>query len=602
MDASAFLVASCLIFLGVWNSSLALKEPFFTHMASCVGEPITAVSVPQKDQAALAAWNNLFRQSFGGGGAAFGQLFHKAKSIATSSAVLLRRWNRCLKTVCIPDTSLKSVSCRALYFSYNPHKHACTPQRGFCQRTVNHFASMEDCRLACTSTSESGRAATLPTPQDTEVRLIIMRKKNGASVTLVNSTLKVPQKKNLFFVGYLLPDPYGPLRGISKNSVQQQSSVTKVGVRKPEASKIPTPPSVPHQPWQSPINSVTGYPQGTHGPSKTAPQTQLPKQVQGMLGAGPMAGPQPFNREPFPTKSYLPSLPHRRPPPFLFGGPEQQPNLASRFTLRETGASQTTAATNKTVSTMPTAGQSGPLISHSTPGLTSSLLPQSALMSSSPLSSPPSASPSQGPPSEANRPQLPSGRAGDSSNASEPRQDSDMSTLSSPTGIAEPRLAGGPITSARPGNSTSGSSEEESSQSSPSDSSTEDEDTVTDAPASNTSEKGTSQPPKDDLAKGRHARELPPGLTRTKRVVDGMPHRMAPISGRSAAAREDRSREPVVEEKIVPERAPLTGIRPAYRRSLAAPFATSTRGRGSGAVFSARWQPRGSRFPASISL
>nr|XP_037278413.1 uncharacterized protein LOC119171705 isoform X2 [Rhipicephalus microplus] len=127
----------------------------------------------------------------------------------------------------------------SLYFSYNPYKHACMPQKGFCQRTVNHFASMEDCRIACTSPKESGRSATMLTPQDTEVRLIIMRKRNGASVTLVNSTLKVPQKKNLFFVGYLLPDPYGPLVGMPKSSVHRQSSVTNVAVKTPV--KAPTP-------------------------------------------------------------------------------------------------------------------------------------------------------------------------------------------------------------------------------------------------------------------------------------------------------------------------------------------------------------------------
>ncbi|KAL1441722.1 hypothetical protein MTO96_008439 [Rhipicephalus appendiculatus] len=249
MNPSAFLVSLCLVFVGTWSSSLASKEPFFTHMASCVGEPITAVSVPQKDQAALTAWNNLFRQNSAASGAAFAQLFQKAKSIATRSPVLLRRWNRCLKAVGVSASG-----------------------------TVNHFASMEDCRTACTSPKESGRSAAMPTLQDTEVRLIIMRKRNGASVTLVNSTLKIPQKKNLFFVGYLLPDPYGPLVGMPKSSVHQQSSVTKVAVKKPEAAKAHTPPSTTKQSLPPPMGGLTGFPQGPLSTSKPSPQPQFPKQ------------------------------------------------------------------------------------------------------------------------------------------------------------------------------------------------------------------------------------------------------------------------------------------------------------------------------------
>ncbi|XP_049271871.1 serine/arginine repetitive matrix protein 2-like [Rhipicephalus sanguineus] len=596
MNPSDFLTSFCLVFLGTWSSSLASKEPFFTHMAPCVGEPITAVSVPQKDQAALSAWNNLFRQNAAGSGAGFAQLFQKAKSIATSSSVLLRRWNRCLAAVCVPDTSLQSVSCRALYFSYNPHKHTCTPQRGFCQRTINHFASMEDCRIACTSPKESGRAATMPTPQDTEVRLIIMRKRNGASVTLVNSTLKVPQKKNLFFVGYLLPDPYGPLVGMPKSSVHRQSSVTKVAVKKPEATKAHTPSSATKQSLPSPVGGLTGFPQGSLSTSKPLPQPQFPKQVPGMLGVGPMAGQQASIGDRFPSLPNLPNLPAQKPATFLFEAQGQQPNVPSGPLLKETGASEIPAVGKKIVSAMPSTGQTGPLVSDKRPALSSAQPPINALISGVPLSPPPSAM--QGPLSEASRAPLPmpSGRAGDSPNTSKPRQLSDMSTPTLPPGMVDPYLTDSPI-SPRAGKSASDSSEEDESDASSSNSSNDDEATERAESTSNTSESG----PEEDSGKVRHARELPPGLARTRRGKDEKTHRVAPMSRRSA--REGPSREPVVEEKIVPERAQLTGMRTAYRRSVAASFPTSSRRRGNGGLLSTRWaQPRGSRFHSSISL
>uniref|UniRef100_A0A131Z5M3 Pancreatic trypsin inhibitor n=1 Tax=Rhipicephalus appendiculatus TaxID=34631 RepID=A0A131Z5M3_RHIAP len=597
MNPSAFLVSLCLVFVGTWSSSLASKEPFFTHMASCVGEPITAVSVPQKDQAALTAWNNLFRQNSAASGAAFAQLFQKAKSIATRSPVLLRRWNRCLKAVCVPDTSPQSVSCRALYFSYNPYKHACMPQRGFCQRTVNHFASMEDCRTACTSPKESGRSASMPTLQDTEVRLIIMRKRNGASVTLVNSTLKIPQKKNLFFVGYLLPDPYGPLVGMPKSSVHQQSSVTKVAVKKPEAAKAHTPPSTTKQSLPPPMGGLTGFPQGPLSTSKPSPQPQFPKQFPGMMGAGPTAGLQFSNGNRFPTLSNMPNLPLQKPPTFLFEAKGQKPNVPSGPQLKETGASEMSPAGMKTVSAMPSTGQTGPLVSDLKPGLSSAQQPINALTPGIPSSLPPSASSAQGSLSATTQAQLPmpSARAGDSPNTSKPRQLSDMSTPILPPGMVDPYLRDSPI-SARVGKSSSDSSEEESEASS-SNSSSEDEASERAESTLNTSESGFE----DDSGKSRHARELPPGFARARRGKDGNPHRVAPMS--RSSARESPSREPVVEEKIVPERAHLTGMRTAYRRSLAAPFATSSRRRGNGGLLSTRWgQPRGSRFSSSISL
>lgn len=579
-----------------------MTEPFFTHMASCVGEPITAVSVPQKDQAALAAWNNLFRQSAGGSvgsGAAFAQLFQKAKGVATSSIVLLRRWNRCLKTVCVPDTSLKSVSCRSLYFSYNPYKRTCTPQKGFCQRTINHFASLEDCRIACTSSSssESGRAAA-PTPQDTEVRLVILRKKNGASVTLVNSTLKVPQKKNLFFVGYLLPDPYGPLVGISKSSVHPQSSVTKVAVKKPEVAKMKAPPSAPKQAWPSSVSGVTDSPQGLRSASQPSPL--FPKQVQGTFGTSQMAGLQPSGGEAAPPKSHLASFtPQRPPPPFGAAGP--QPNIPSKPELEGTGASEMSslepsAVGQKTVSAMPPVRQAGPLVSDSGPGLFSARPPQNGLMAGMPPSLPPRASTAQGPLSDASRaPSLPSTRASDSSNTSQPKQLSDMSMPTSPPGMVDPYIRNEPPRNARVEKEASDSPSENDTAASRPDKSGDHGASTTAAPASSTSAAGPTQPPKGDPAKARHARELP--------LRDWMPQPVAPISRRSA--REGPLREPVVEEEIVPERAPLTGIRTAYpvRRSIALPFTTSRRRREDGGARSVRWAHRpGSRFPAPISL
>ncbi|XP_075548490.1 uncharacterized protein LOC142582541 [Dermacentor variabilis] len=610
MNSGVVLVSFCLILFGAWRSSLALTEPFFTHMASCVGEPITAVSVPQKDQAALAAWNNLFRQSAGGSGgsgAAFAQLFHKAKGVATSSVVLLRRWNRCLKAVCVPDTALKSVSCRSLYFSYNPYKRTCMPQKGFCQRTINHFASMEDCRIACTSPTESGRAAA-PTMQDTEVRLVIFRKKNGASVTLVNSTLKIPQKKNVFFVGYLLPDPYGPLVGIPKSNAHPQSSVTKVAVKKPEVAKMQAPQSVPKQAWQSSGSGVTHSPQGLRSPSIPSPPSD--KKFQGTFGTGPIAGIRPSRVETAPPKSHLASVPPPRPPP-LSGAAGPQFNVPSKPELEGTGTSEMSFSDRssegkKTASTMPPLRQAGSLVNDSAPGFFSARPPQNGLMAGMPPSLPPSLPPranaAQSPLSDSSRPQpLPSTRASDSSNASQPRQLSDMSIPTFPPGMVDPNITDEPPRNARVEKEASHSSAQNDTATSRSDKSADHGTSTTAPPASSAPEPEPT--PRNDPAKARHARELPGGFGRTRRTRDGMPQRAAPISRRSA--REGPPREPVVEEKIVAERAPLTGIRTAYpvRRSLAVPFTASNGRREEGGVRLARWAPRtGSRFPASISL
>lgn len=193
-----------------WRSSYASKEPFFSHMATCVGEPIIALKVPDRERNALSAWNNLFSSGVNvhpGHGSSFFHLFDKARKIAWSTPVLQRRWKRCLKAVCVPNTDLQSISCRTLYYSYNPFRHACVPQKGFCERTMNHFATMSDCQHACSSGPSRVPGARTARNVATRIKLRIQRESEGVTTTLVNSTLKLAKEKSLLLIGYILPEP-----------------------------------------------------------------------------------------------------------------------------------------------------------------------------------------------------------------------------------------------------------------------------------------------------------------------------------------------------------------------------------------------------------
>lgn len=227
---------------GSWRSSHASTEPFFAHMATCVGEPIIAVKVPERERTALTAWNNLFSSGVHvqpGHGSSFFHLFDKARKIAGSTPILLRRWKRCLKAVCVPNTDLQSISCRTLYYSYNPFRHACVPQKGFCERTMNHFATMGECQHVCSSGSLKlekpeivKRLSRVPDartvgPAATRIKLRIQRENDGVTTTLVNSTLKVAREKSLLLIGYILPEPTHVQNSVAAGNQNSAASASK---------------------------------------------------------------------------------------------------------------------------------------------------------------------------------------------------------------------------------------------------------------------------------------------------------------------------------------------------------------------------------------
>nr|XP_037278412.1 cell wall protein RBR3-like isoform X1 [Rhipicephalus microplus] len=251
----------------------------------------------------------------------------------------------------------------------------------------------------------------------------------------------------------------------------------------------------------------------------------------------------------FPRYQTHQTCPVQNPPTFLFAAKGQNPNAPSGppSGLKETSASEMSPAGMKTVSAIPSTGQTGPLVSDVMPGFSSAQPPASSLVFGIPSSLPPSASSAQDSLSQPTQAQLPvplGRRADDSPNTYKPRQLSDGSTPTLPPGMVHAYSTESPI-SARDEKSSLGSAEEDESEASTLNSSS-DEASEGAETASSTSESG----PEDDSGKGRHARQLPPGLALARRGKDEKPHRVAPMSRRSA--RESESREPVVEEKIVP--------------------------------------------------
>ncbi|XP_077524571.1 uncharacterized protein LOC144136252 isoform X2 [Amblyomma americanum] len=552
MSAALTVACSCLVLLGAWKPNRASAEPFFSHMASCVGEPIAAVTVPPKDQAALAAWNNIFRQGSdikGGGAGTFVQVYGKAKGVALGALVLRRRWNRCLKMACVPSTAQQSISCQSLYFSYNPHKRTCTPEKGFCHQSMNHFRSLEDCKLACASyysPAETGRAA-IPKPQDTEIRLSILRKKNGVSATLVNSTLKVPPKKSLFFVGYLLPDPYGPLKGTVKSSAQSQGPVGTAPSNRLQESSSHLSQTVRKQLTQQ------------HGMEMAS---------QKFPGGG-----FPMNT---PPSGF--SVAERAPP----NGP--RPPYSEQLQVAKTFSSQTQtkAVDMKNVLPAMPVGPAASVAQDKRPGK----LPAPPLSSGNnvlggpPTSLPPGAVRAQVPPigqlaMPASIPGVTSGEESPAKKLSEvPLQ---ALPRNAPEPLSKEQTSGANVP---PNPPTSMSSSEDSAESAHLNSTAEQEASSSVEKTSNSSaaveradehaRKARSAPPSEDKLAGRVGREQP---------WWAVPLTRRSLSRRNVALGRSAGTKPVVEEKISVERAPHTGIGTpfAVRRNFAKPFTAANR-------------------------
>lgn len=309
-----------LLVTGTWRSSQASAEPFFAHMATCVGEPIIAVKVPERERTALAAWNNLFSSGIRvqpGHGSSFFHLFDKARKIATSTPILRRRWKRCLKAVCVPNTDLQSISCRTLYYSYNPFRHACVPQKGFCERTKNHFATISDCQLVCSPGHSRVATARSVRHGDTRIQLRVQRDNDGVTTTLVNSTLKVPREKSLLFIGYILPEPSRAQTGVAESRKTSQGSTSKH-------------PNITHSvaPSKPATQPSYGMADGKFNPSMM-PQGQREIMPQFSSRPSPALGPSSpvtdsFGKYEITYRNQMPSWPTERASPVLLGSSGMQ--------------------------------------------------------------------------------------------------------------------------------------------------------------------------------------------------------------------------------------------------------------------------------------
>lgn len=608
---------------------MASMEPFFAHMSACVGEPIAAVNVSPKDQAALVAWNSVFREGSdvkGGSAGTFPQVYHKAKAVAMGALVLRRRWNRCLKMACVPNTAQQTISCQSLYFSYNPHKHACMPQKGFCHQSMNHFGTLEDCSLACIVLAETGRAA-FPKPQDTEIRLSILRKKNGVSATLVNSTLKVPPKKSLFFVGYLLPDPYGPLKGIVKSGTQSQGHVANAPNTRPEDNNSHPSQITSKQPTQTSNDTLAGASRTPFVPAEAT--AQFPEQAHGLLGLGPVERKKP-GMEIRPQKLPETGSPMNAPPPGLWGtagAPTNSPKppRPEEFEVAKTFSSQATTKAIYKKNVLP-ALPIGPAVSEAQ-GKELGTLPSQPLSSGNnvlqgpPISLPSGAVGVQVPPIEGHL-AMPASLPGViSAEELSAKQFSEV-PQQPPTLNALGRLGKEQVkeASTRLYPPTPSSSSEDSAEAAHRDISTEQEASSAEQDSNSSvavgdgteQHAGLMQPSESDEAKARKERSAPPSEGKLPgRVEREQPRWAVPLSRHAlsrldaVAVRSERAR-PVVEEKVSMDRAPHTGVGTpfAMRRSFAEPLtaAANRRQRRSGRR-AARWaHRRGPSLPSSISV
>lgn len=197
------------------------QDQFFSYMLRCTGMNLRFLQALYHSEEAAQLLIHLRNASFMTvqhmeGDPEFNKRLTLLIPIISQDVRVQRVWDNCARKVCVPNTEHQEVNCRSLYFSFNPRIGKCIPQRGFCQRSHQHFTTWDQCETVCAETT--GRAigdVSKSQKQHGWLKIVLLASSSnddGKMQEIFNKTFEFPSKNislpsgyNIFPILYDMP-------------------------------------------------------------------------------------------------------------------------------------------------------------------------------------------------------------------------------------------------------------------------------------------------------------------------------------------------------------------------------------------------------------